>query len=326
MAHAVTLIPGDWIGPETCAVVKDVIAAASVRVDWDERAFKPGGPSADLLDSCRRTGRVLMAKLDAKRARGQLPPTVALRKALGTWATVRPVRPLPGWPARFPAIDVVVIRETSEDIYSGIEHEVVDGVYEAVKVTTREACERIARFAFDYARANGRRKVSIVHKANIMKRADGLFLKSAQRVAEGYADIRCEEVIVDALCMRLVKDPAQFDVLLCGNLFGDIVSDLASGLGGGITASPSMSLGEGVRLYANPHGNAPHLVGTGRANPLPMLLSALPLVRDLGEADAARRIEQALHASLAAGLRTHEVGGSASTADVRDALCSRLRG
>jgi hypothetical protein len=209
--HQVTLLPGDWVGPETCEVVKAVFAAAGVDIAWDTFVWPEDRRLDALLASCRRTGVMLKAKLDGARTAGQLPPTVELRKRLGAWVTIRAVRALPGTRARFPGIDLVVIRETSEDIYSGLEHEVADGVYEAVKVTTRAACERVARFAYDYARAHGRKKVSIVHKANIMKRSDGLFLRTAQEIAEDYPEIETEDVIVDALCMRLVRDPLRFE-------------------------------------------------------------------------------------------------------------------
>jgi isocitrate dehydrogenase (NAD+) len=324
MARRVTLIPGDWIGPEICHVMQVVIAAAGVDIDWDVRECRGGQLDAGLLESCRRNGVVLKARLDASRVAGRLPPTVALRKELGLWATVRPVRPLPGIDVRFPGIDLIVVRETSEDIYSGLEHEVVEGVYEAVKVTTQASCERIARFAYELARARRRRKVTIVHKANILKQADGLFLRVGQEVGRQFPDITTDEVIVDALSMRLVRDPSRFDVLLTGNLFGDIVSDLASGLAGGIMASPSASYGEGVAMFENPHGKAPELVGTGRANPLPMLLTALLMLEHIGEDLAADRISRAIAGALAAGLRTVERGGPHGLAEVQDAVIARL--
>ncbi len=324
MSLPVTLIPGDWIGPETCAVVRAVFAAAGVDIDWDVQPVRGGRLSAELLDSCRRTGLVLKARLEAPRAAGLLPPTVALRKELGLWATVRPITALPGVDARFPDIDLVVIRETSEDIYSGFEHEVTDGVFEAVKVTTRAACERIARHAFAWARANGRKKVTIVHKSNIMKRSDGLFLQVATEVGAGFPEIQTDEVIVDALCMKLVRNPASFDVLLAGNLFGDIVSDLASGLGGGITASPSASYGEGCAMFENPHGKAPELVGTGQANPIPMLRAGLLLLRHAQMSAEADHIEGAMRAACAGGLRTIDQGGDAGCAEVQRAIIDRL--
>lgn len=322
MAHAVTLIPGDWIGPETTSVAVDVLAAAGADIDWEVCPVQGGRVGPELLESCRRTGVVLKARLAAPP--GQLPPTLALRKELGLWATVRPVTALPNSGARFPGIDLVVIRETSEDIYSGFEHEVTRGVYEAVKVTTRSACERIARYAYQHARAHGRRKVTIVHKSNIMKRSDGLFLRVASEVGAEHPDIVTDEVIVDALCMKLVRNPAQFDVLLTGNLFGDIVSDLASGLGGGLTASPSASYGGTCALFENPHGNAAELVGTGRANPVPMLLTATMMLRHLGETEVAGRIEGAVRAAYAEGLCTVERGGDAGLHEVKAAVLSRL--
>lgn len=325
MSTPVTLIPGDWIGPETCEVVRSVFEAAGADIEWDEQRVEGGRLSPALLGSCRRTGLVLKARLDAPRAPGLLPPTVALRKELGLWATLRPITALPGNGARFPDIDLIVVRETSEDIYSGFEHEVTEGVFEAVKVTTRAACERIARFAYAAARAQGRKKVTIVHKSNIMKRSDGLFLRTAQEVGADYPDIQTEEVIVDALCMRLVRNPRHFDVLLAGNLFGDIVSDLASGLGGGITASPSASYGEGCALFENPHGKAPELVGTGKANPIPMLRAGLLLLRHLGKQEVADRVDAAIRSACADGLRTVDQGGSDGCAEVQRDLNARLR-
>lgn len=321
----VTLIPGDWIGPETCEVVQQVIAAAGVEIDWDVQPIENGTISESLIDSCKRNQVVLKAKVAAPRVAGKLPPTVELRRRLGLWATLRPVRELPGIPTRFPGIDLVVVRETSEDIYSGMEHQVADGVFEAVKITTRTACERIARFAYEHAVAEGRKSVSIVHKANIMKKSDGLFLRTAQEVGAEYADqVETREVIVDALCMHLVRNPLWFDVLLTGNLFGDIVSDLCSGLGGGICTSPSISQGSGVHVFENPHGRAPELVGTGRSNPLPMIQAALPMLCHIGEDDAAERIRAAIISVLGEGLCPVDQGGIHGCADFSRALEAAL--
>lgn len=324
MAHHVTLIPGDWIGPETCRVVQDIIAAAGVDIRWDALTIEEGGLSEELLASCRRNQVILKAKIDAQRSPGNLPPTIALRKELGLWATIRPVQALPGVNARFEGLDLVVIRETSEDIYSGFEHEVTAGVFEAVKVTTRSACERISRLAYDVARRRGRSKVTIVHKSNIMKKSDGMFLKVAKEIGASYPDIQTEEVIVDALCMRMVRNPRQFDVLLALNLFGDIISDLASGLAGGITATPSGSYGRGIAMFENPHGEAPELVGTGRANPIPMLRTALLMLEHLGETAAAARIERALFAACEEGLQTVDLGGDDGCEVVKAAILKRL--
>jgi isocitrate dehydrogenase (NAD+) len=321
--HQVTLLPGGWIGPEACDVVVDVVAAAGVSVDWHRFDVVDELP-AEVIADARQTGLVLKGRMGAPQSRGQLPPTVALRKALGTWATVRRARAIPGAPARFPQLDLLIVRETSEDIYAGLEHEITDGVYEAVKVTTAAACERIARFAYAQARAQGRKKVTIVHKSNIMKKSDGLFLKTCQKVGAEHPDIQTDEVIVDALCMKLVRWPASFDVLLTGNLFGDIVSDLCSGLAGGLIAGASASIGDGAAIFENPHGKAPELVGTGKANPLPQLVAAVRLLRHIGEEPAANRIFDAMAGTLTAGVRTPDMGGSASTAEVRAELLQRL--
>jgi isocitrate dehydrogenase (NAD+) len=322
--HAVTLIPGDWIGPETTDVARDVVAALGVQIDWDLHQATGDVLSDELLASARRTGVVLKGKVGAIRALGHMPATVRLRQELGTWATVRAVRSLKGAPAVYPDTNLVVIRETSEDIYSGMEHEITDGVYEAVKVTTRAACERIARFAYEYAVAHGRKSVHIVHKSNIMKMSDGLFLRTAQQVGAEYPDIETHEVIVDALCMRLVRYPHQFDVLLCGNLFGDIVSDLAAGLAGGILAGASYSVGDGVAIFENPHGNAPELVGKDMANPLPMLRATEHMLRHLAEADAADRLRDAIGAVVLQGLHSQDMGGTARCSEVQAAVLAQL--
>jgi isocitrate dehydrogenase (NAD+) len=324
MAHEVTLIPGDWIGPETCRVAQSVIEAVGVDINWHEHPIEDGQVAQTLIDDCRETGTVFKAKVASSPTPGHLPPTVALRKTLGLWATVRPIRALRGTRARFPDTDLIVIRETSEDIYSGLEHQVTEGVFEAIKVTTRVACERIARFAFETAREKGRKKVTIVHKSNIMKLSDGMFLRVGQAVAAAYPDIETNEVIVDALCMRLVKDPSGFDVLLTGNLFGDIVSDLCAGLAGGISAAPSASYGDGIALFENPHGHAPHLVGTGQANPIPMLRTAVLMLAHLGEADAAERLESAIAQASAAGLHTVDQGGEDGCAAVQAAVLHHI--
>ena len=324
-AHRVTLLPGAWIGPEVTGVMCDVIKAAGVQIDWE--IFEATEEiTQDLLESARQTGRLVRARLPSNRTDGQLPTGVELRKQLQSWCMMRHVRSLPGTPARFSDLDLVVIREASEDIYTGMEHEVADGVFEAIKVTTRGACERIARHAYAWARAHGRKKVSIVHKSNIMKKSDGLFLRIAQEVAADYPDIETEEVIVDALCMRLVRWPMQFDVLLTGNLFGDIVSDLCSGLAGGLTSANTITSCDGVTMFENPHGKAPELVGRDLANPIPMLLTGIDLLRDLGESEAADRIHAAVVATTSSGLLTGDQGGEARCSEVRSAILAHLAG
>ncbi|MAY81398.1 MAG: isocitrate dehydrogenase [Deltaproteobacteria bacterium] len=325
MTHKVTLIPGDWIGPETCAVVQTIIKAAGVDIDWDVQELTGDGLTPELLASCRSTKVILKGKVASPRKEGHLPPTIELRKALGLWSTVRPVSALPNRGARFPEIDLVVVRETSEDIYSGFEHEVTEGVFEAVKITTRAACERIAKAAFELARSHNRSKVTIVHKSNIMKKSDGLFLKVCQDVGKNYPDIETEEAIVDALCMRLVKNPLQFDVILTANLFGDIVSDLCSGLAGGITAAPSASYGDNIALFENPHGNAPKLVGVDLANPIPMLRSALLMLDHLGEHAASARIMAALESCCREGAQTVDQGGNDGCTAIQAAIIDALQ-
>ena len=323
MAHTVTLIVGDWVGPETTRVVQNLIADVGVDITWQAFHCPDGLVDQELLNSARTTRRVLMNRLAAPRKPGSLPASILIRKELGLWAQIRHVRNLPGLSSRFDDVDVMIVRETSEDIYSGFEHQTAPGVYESVKVTTVEACERIARFAFEQAREQGRKKVTIVHKSNIMKKSDGLFLRTAQRVARDYPDIQADEVIVDALCMKLVRWPQSFDVLLCGNLFGDIVADLAAGLAGGISVGGSRNIGDEVLLFENPHGKAPELVGTGRANPIPNLLMGIQLLHSLGEDQAAERLTRALHTALPT-LRTADAGGEDGCEAVTEAVRAAL--
>lgn len=324
-AHAVTLVPGDWIGPELCDVARAVVEGTGVRVRWEVFHLPDGTVTAELLESARRTGVVLKSRLGAGRKPGHLPASVELRQRLGLWGQLRHVHNLPGVPARFQGVDVVVVRETSEDIFTGLEHEPAEGVFESVKLTTEAACERIARFAFEGARRWGRRRVTVVHKANILKKADGLFLRTALRVAAEYPDVACDDVIVDALCMKLVRWPERFDILLCGNLFGDIVADLVTGVAGGVSVAGATTFGGEVVMFENPHGKAPWLVGTGRANPVPMVVQGIHLLAFLGEEQAARRLGEALHGALADGeLRTEDMGGTTTTTQARDAILARL--
>ncbi len=323
MAHEVTLIPGDWVGPETTGVVQRLIVQVGVDIDWQTFHLPDGLVSEELLASARSTRHVLMNRLAAPRKAGSLPASILIRKELGLWAQIRHVQNLPGLPARFDGVDVMVVRETSEDVYSGFEHETAPDVFESVKVTTEQACERIARFAFEKAREHGRERVTIVHKSNIMKKSDGLFLRTGQRVARDYPDIASDEVIVDALCMRLVRWPTSFDTLLCGNLFGDIVADLVAGLAGGISVGGSDNFGDSIRLFENPHGKAPDLVGTGRGNPVSNLLMGIALLHSLGEAEAADRLRAALDQALPS-LRTVDCGGQDGCGEVERAVRAAL--
>jgi isocitrate dehydrogenase (NAD+) len=296
--------------------VRKILAAAGATIEWSELACGPGPLSADAVARCRHADAILKGPVaTSERA---LPVSVEIRRALGLWSTVRPVRALPHVPARWPTLDLLCVRETSEDVYSGFEHTVTDGVYEAVKVTTRAASERIARYGYELARSHARRKLTIVHKANIMKKADGLFLETARAVGKEYPDVATEDVIVDALCMRLVRRPTDFDVLLLGNLFGDIVSDLCSGLAGGGVAATSASFGDGPPLFDDG--------GRGGADmePVPMLRAAIWMLRHLGDADAAARVERALVHALEAGVKPVGLGGAAGADEIGEAIAARM--
>jgi isocitrate dehydrogenase (NAD+) len=322
MPHKVTLLPGDGVGPIVCEVASTCIDALGVEVDWDLVS------TADLdgaVTSVRRTGVMLKGRHRQSARPGEPSFTVRFRKAVGVWAIVRQAKNLPGLPARAQGVDIVTIREASEDIYAGFEHESTTGVFESVKVTTRAACERISRFAFEYARAHGRRRVTTVHKANILKTADGMFLRVSQEIAKGYPDIQHDEVIVDALCMNLVRRPQAFDVLLAGNLFGDIVSDCAAGMAGGIPVATGVCYADGVAIFENPHGATITQVGEDGADPYPALGLAVDLLRHLGETAAAQRLYTACVASLDAGLRTADIGGTATTSAIRAAVLDAIR-
>lgn len=321
MAHFVTLLPGDTTGPEITANIKDLIAALGVDIAWEEHVLGEGVLTEAALASVRSTKTALMAYHHGNRDQGEMPPVVELRKAISAFANVRPVRRLRGIESRFDDFDLVVVRETTEDIYAHLEHESIPDVFESLKVTTRDACERIARYAFDYARKNGRKKVTIVHKANIMKMSDGMFLATALKVAAEYPDIAVEEVIVDALCMKLIIYPERFDVLVAGNLFGDIVADVCAGIGGGAANCPSINVSEdGVHLFAAPHGDRPG-ADPESANPLTMLLPAVIMLRHLGESSAADTLMAGIQAVLEAGVHPRGMGGDASC----HAFCAALR-
>jgi isocitrate dehydrogenase (NAD+) len=250
---------------------------------------------------------------------------VGLRKALNLYANLRPVCNIPSVPSRYEGIDIVIVRENTEDLYAGLEHEIVPGVVTSLKVITEAASTRIARFAFEYARRHGRQRVTVVHKANIMKMGDGLFLESVRRVATGFPDITCDDRIVDAACMHLVMNPTQFDVLLMPNLYGDIVSDLCAGLVGGLGVVPAANLGAGIGVFEAVHGSAPDIAGKSVANPTALLLSGVLMLRHLGEDAIADRVMRALRAVLAEGeVLTRDLGGRASTIAFTEAICRRL--
>ena len=332
MSHTVTLVPGDGIGPEVTGAVLAILDASGVAIDWDRQtagveAFERTGTAmpAELLDSVRRTGVALKGPIATPIGKGFTSVNVGLRKALDLYANLRPVRSLPGVPARYAGVDLVIVRENTEDLYAGLEHTIVPGVVESLKVITARASTRIAEFAFGHARRHGRRKVTAIHKANIMKLSDGLFLESVRAVAALYADIAYDERIIDAACMQLVLDPSPFDLLVLPNLYGDIVSDLCAGLVGGLGVVGSANLGERAAVFEAVHGSAPDLAGRNAANPTALLLASVMMLRHLGEGGAADRVTTALDRVLTAGAtRTRDIGGSASTSEFTDAVCRAM--
>jgi isocitrate dehydrogenase (NAD+) len=332
MAHAITLIPGDGIGPEVTAGVVRILTAAGVAIEWDRHdagviAFKRFGQSlpASLLDSIKRTKVALKGPVTTPIAEGFTSVNVGLRKALDLYANLRPVKNLPGVASRFSDVDLVIVRENTEDLYAGLEHEVVPGVVESLKIITEKASTRIARFAFEYARKAGRKKVTAIHKANIMKLSDGLFLNCARTVSHEYVDIPYDERIVDAACMHLVMHPEKLDVLVLPNLYGDIVSDLCAGLVGGLGVVPGANIGLDSAVFEAVHGSAPDIADKNLANPTALLLSALMMLEHIGEAATAERIRAALGTVLVDGrVRTRDLGGQASTTEFTDAICREI--
>lgn len=330
--HKVVLIAGDGIGPEVTQAAVAIISAAGVAIEWEsyragEAALKEHGVPLppDLLDAIRRNRVALKGPITTPVAEGFQSVNVALRKELDLYANFRPVRSLPGVPTRYGNIDLVVIRENTEDLYSGIEHVVVPGVVESLKIITERASTRIARFAFSHARAEGRRKVTAVHKANIMKLSDGLFLECARRVAAQYPEIEYDEMIVDNACMQLVLNPWQFDALLLENLYGDIVSDIAAGLVGGLGLVPGANIGDSCAVFETVHGSAPGIAGKNIANPTAMILASVLMLKYIGEGEAAARIERALKGVYSEGrVLTRDLGGSAATSEFTRAVIAAL--
>jgi isocitrate dehydrogenase (NAD+) len=332
VAHRITLIPGDGIGPEVTDAVVCILDAAGVAIEWERHdagliAFEKIGHTLpdSLLDSIKHNTVALKGPVTTPIGEGFTSVNVGLRKALDLYANLRPVQSMPAISSRFQNVDLVIVRENTEDLYSGLEHEIIPGVVESLKIITERASRRIAEFAFAYARANGRKKVTAIHKANIMKLGDGLFLHTARDVAKQHADIAFEEKIVDAACMHLVMRPEQFDVLLLPNLYGDIVSDLCAGLVGGLGIVPGANLGEHAAVFEAVHGSAPDIAGKNIANPTALLLSAILMLRHVGESTAAARIRAALDRVLADGrVRTRDIGGAATTSEFTDAICAML--
>ncbi|HTU33955.1 MAG TPA: isocitrate dehydrogenase (NAD(+)) [Candidatus Acidoferrum sp.] len=332
MTHTVTLIPGEGIGPEISSAVKRILDAAGAQITWDEI---PGRAELErrgvdflrsgVMESARKNGVALKGPMATAVASGAPSLNVGLRQALELYANLRPVKNLEGVRSRFQGVDMIIVRENTEDLYSGLEHTVVPGVVESLKIITEKASTRIARFAFEYARKHGRKRVHAIHKANIMKRSDGLFLSCSRNVSAEFAEIEYKELIVDNACMQLVLDPAQFDVLLLPNLYGDIVSDLAAGLVGGLGVVPSGNIGEHASVFEAVHGTAPDIAGKGVANPTALLMSAIMMLQHLQEHALAQQIDAAMRKVYREGKTlTRDVGGTATTEQFTEAVIHAL--
>ncbi len=335
MKHKVTLLPGEGIGPEVSVAVRRILDASGVQIEWevlearaentDSTTVKGAVLNAAAIESVRRNRVALKGPMATAVAGGAPSVNVALRKSLELYANLRPVKNLPGVKSHFDDVDVVIVRENTEDLYSGLEHEVVPGVVESLKIITEKASTRIAKFAFGYARKTGRKKIHAIHKANIMKLSDGLFLKSVRAVAEKFSDIEYKELIVDNACMQIVIDPQQFDILLLPNLYGDVMSDLAAGLVGGLGVVPSGNIGDQGAIFEAVHGTAPDIAGKGIANPTALLMSAILMLNYIGESHTANRVEQALWQVYREGEHlTRDLGGKASTTEFTEALIATL--
>ncbi|HEX7190270.1 MAG TPA: isocitrate dehydrogenase (NAD(+)) [Thermoanaerobaculia bacterium] len=332
--HKITLLPGDGIGPEVTAGVVAILECAGVDIEWEkyfvgsEAISRFGDPlPQEVLDSILRNKVALKGPVTTPIGTGFSSINVRLRKTLDLYANLRPVRSLPNIKTRYDDIDLIVVRENTEDLYSGLEHEVVPGVVESLKIITKRASTRIAKFAFEYARTHGRKRVTAVHKANIMKLSDGLFLHCFREVAKDYPNIEADDRIIDNLCMQLVVNPNQFDVLLLENLYGDIVSDLTAGLVGGLGVVAGANIGENGAVFEAVHGSAPDIAGQNKANPLALLQSAVLMLYHIGENLAAKRIHDAITLVLGSGPehRTRDIGGSGNTSDFTGAMCETLR-
>ncbi len=331
--HTVTLIPGDGIGPEISECAKRMIAASGAKIEWDEveagatLADTTGNPIPDrVLDSIRKHRVALKGPIGTPIGTGFRSVNVTLRKALGLYACVRPVKSIPKISSRYPNVNFIIVRENMEGEYSGLEHLVVPGVAESLKVITEEASLRIAKYAFQLARDLGRNKVTAVHKANIMKLTDGLFLSCVRRISAKFPDVDHEELIVDNCAMQLVKKPEQFDVLVMTNLYGDILSDLGAGLVGGLGVVPGANIGDQYAVYEAVHGSAPDIAGKGIANPAAITLSGCMMLRQLGLKNEADRLENAIHAVFTKGERlTRDLGGTASSTEFTEAVIAAMK-
>jgi len=333
MKHTITLIPGDGIGPEVASSVVRIIEASGVDIAWEThyagaQALEKFGTTLpeELLESIKRNRVALKGPITTPVGKGFASVNVGLRKALDLYANLRPVRALPNVPCRYPNLDLVVVRENTEGLYSGLEHIVIPGVVESLKIITEKASTRIARFACEFARREKRKTITCVHKANIMKMSDGLFLDCFRKVALDFPELEAKDMIVDNTSMQLVMRPEQFDLLLCENLYGDIISDLCAGLVGGLGLVPAANIGELGAVFEAVHGSAPDIAGQGIANPTALLQSGILMLRHLGEREAADRIEHAMLEVFAEGnVRTRDIGGMSKTAEFADAVISKMK-
>jgi isocitrate dehydrogenase (NAD+) len=329
----VVLIPGDGIGPEVTGAAVRCVEALGVAIAWEvveaggEVIAKYGSPvPEEVLNAVRSTGLALKGPITTPVAGGFKSANVLLRQALDLYACVRPVKSIPGLVTRYEGVDLVLVRENTEGLYSGLEHRVAPGIVESIKVMTEHACTRISRFAFALARRLGRRKVTAVHKANIMKLSDGLFLECSRKVARDWPDLEYDEIIIDNCAMQLVRDPGRFDVLLMENLYGDILSDLCAGLVGGLGVVPGSNVGDRCAVFEAVHGSAPDIAGRRLANPTAILLSTVEMLRHLGENEAGQALERAVHAAiLDPASRTQDLGGGADLDRFTEAVIEHLR-
>ncbi len=335
MAQTICLIPGDGIGPAITEATKHVLAAAGADLEWVEL---PAGAAAaekhgdvlprQTIEAIEHHRIALKGPLTTPIGKGFGSVNVRLRKTFNLYVAVRPVRSMPGIQTRYDDVELVVMRENTEGLYSGLEHQIIPGVIETLRITTQAGCERIAKYAFKYAKERGRRKVTLFHKANIMKMADGLFIECARRMHEQFgAGIEYEELIIDNGCMQIVRDPSRFDVLLLENFNGDVVSDLCAGLVGGLGVVPGANIGDDCAIFEAVHGSAPDIAGQGIANPLALIMSAVMMLNHIGQTTPAEKIKQAYNAVLGDGKReelTRDIGGTAGTMEFAEALTRRM--
>ena len=329
--HTVTLINGDGIGPEISNSVVKIIKASGLDIEWDIQTAgadvieKEGVPLPDrVLESIKKNKVALKAPVTTPIGKGFRSVNVQLRKTLDLFANLRPCKNLPGVKTKFENVDIVVVRENTEDLYAGIEEQIDSDTAHSIKVITRKASERICKFAFDYAVKNGRKEVCVVTKANIMKLSDGLFLEAYRHVAQNYPQIKQREILVDNLCMQLVQNPSQFDVLVLPNLYGDIVSDLCAGLIGGLGVAQGANISSDYAVFEPVHGSAPDIKGQNKANPTALLLSAIEMLKYIGEREHAEKIEKALYKTLSQGNKTSDLGGNLSTTEFTDKIIQNM--